>query len=345
MSVTRPDLLAGVLPVVISGGRPALAPRLTSRLLAPLAGVTADPVWLVRDDRAASYERDRWEVVAYPRAEAEEFARGHWMGPGPYEPGAFLGCFTEREWACRVAEERGCWAVLQLDDNIRRLTAFVGYASSAKVVRDRGGLALFADLLAAVTLATNSRMTGAKLQAVNPATEPGTFVRPGFPYSLFLERVDLPGREPYIGPVEEDILHAYQYASSAESATAALVYPLAYIKAHGGTAEGSGMRVYYRAGMRAVGLQRMAPEMARLMVRQTHSNGRGQARVFHWMEPGAIARRSPLVVRDRPLFEAARAACEDLSEEVMAEHQAQLRERLARRAARSQGWRIAAHGS
>lgn len=344
MSVTPPDLLRGVLPVVISGGRPQLRDRQTRRLLAPLEGVTADPVWCVRDDRAAGYERDRWEVVPYPRAEAEDYAAAHWMGPGPYEPGAFLGCFTEREWACRIAEERGCWAVLQLDDNLRRLTAFVGYASSAKVVAARGGLAMFADLLAAVTLATNSRMTGAKLQAVNPATEPGTFVRPGFPYSLFVERVG-PGREPYIGPVEEDILHAYQYAGSAEAATAALVYPLAYIKNHGGRGERSGMRVYYRAGVRAVGLQRMAPEMARLVVRQTHSNGRGEPRVFHWMEPGAIARRSPLAVRDRDLFEAARAYCEELAAEVMAEHLAQLRERLARRAARASGWRVAAHGA
>jgi len=63
------------------------------------------------------------------------------------------------------------------------------------------------------------------------------------------------------------------------------------------------------------------------------------------MEPGAIARRAPLVVRDRPLFEAARAYCEGMAEEVMAEHQAQLRERLARRAARASGWKVAAHGA
>ena len=62
LSVTRPDLLRGVLPVVISGGRPQLRDRQTRRLLAPLEGVTADPFWVVRDDRAPGYERDRWEV-------------------------------------------------------------------------------------------------------------------------------------------------------------------------------------------------------------------------------------------------------------------------------------------
>jgi hypothetical protein len=51
------------------------------------------------------------------------------------------------------------------------------------------------------------------------------------------------------------------------------------------------------------------------------------------------------VVRDRLLFEAARAYLAAMSEEVITEHQAQLRERLARRAARAHGWKVAAHGS
>jgi hypothetical protein len=261
------------------------------------------------------------------------------MGPEPYRPGTFLGCFTEREWACRLAEERGCWAVLQLDDNLLRLAAFIGYGGPAAVVKARGGLAMYADLLSAVTLASSSRMTGATLHSLNPATEAGVFARCGFPYSLFIEQVGA-GRPPYIGPVEEDILHAYQYAESTEPETAALVHPLLYMKQHGGRVEGSGMRAYYRNQRRSVGLQRMAPEMARLSVRTRHSNGRGQARVFHTMLPGSIASRAPLVIRDRDLWEAARAYCTGLAEEVTAAHVAWTQERLARRAAKAQGWRL-----
>src|SRR5215467_11140135 len=101
MSVTPAEALAGLLPVVISSGRPALVRRPTARLLPALAGVTADPVWLVRDDEAPGYERDRWELATYPLAEAEGYAEAHWTSHKPYAPGGFLGAFTAREWACR----------------------------------------------------------------------------------------------------------------------------------------------------------------------------------------------------------------------------------------------------
>jgi hypothetical protein len=333
MSVTPADSLAGILPVVISGNRPLLSHRSTSRLLAPLRGVTADPVWLVRDDRAAEYQRDGYEVATFPRDEAEAFAAEHWIGPDAYEPGGFLGCFTEREWACRLAAERGCWAVLQLDDNIKVIKLFGGYRVFRSAATSRGGLAFFADLLAAVTLATNSRMTGAKLDSLNPVAEPETFARPGFPYSLFLERVDVADREPYFGPIEEDILHAYQYGARPDAATATLVLPLLYQKEHKVSAR-SGMRPFYDNQRRSAGLQAVAPEMASVGIRASHSNGRGGRRVFHRMERGAI--RTPLVVTDRPLFDAARACCSAIRDELRPALRADAERRLAKHARRSE---------
>lgn len=309
----RPDL-AGILPVVISGNRPLLGHRATHRLLAPLRGVTADPVWLIRDEFADLYERDGHEIVTYSRADAEEYAARNWIGPDPYAPGGFLGCFTEREWACRIAAERGCWAVLQLDDNIARPYYSVGYGVAADAVVERGGLAMYADVLAAVTLSTNSRMTGACLASVSPQNHRTTFARAGYPMSLFVERVDLPDRPPYCGPIEEDILHCFEYGDRPDDGTAAIVIPLCYQKEHVVSAR-SGMRKAYQNQRRSAGLQRVAPEAIKSVVKRTHSNGKaGHARIFHQMKSGSI--RTPLVVRDQPLFDAARNYCADLQREL-----------------------------
>jgi hypothetical protein len=329
MSVTPSASLAGVLPVVISGNRPLLSHRCTSRLLAPLRGVTADPVWLVREDRAASYQRDGHEIVTFPVEEAEAFAAAHWLGPGAYQHGGFLGCFTEREWACRVAAERGYWAVLQLDDNIHHLRAFVGYGASARAVKRHGGMALFADLLAALTLSTNGRMVGARLASVNPRPEAEVFARAGFPYSLYLERVDLPDREPYYGPIEEDILHAYQYGARPDEGTAGVLMPLSYTKEHVVSAR-TGMRPHYDNQRRCAGLQMVAPEMARATIMSRHSNGRGSPRVFHQMAKGAI--RTPLVVKDAVLFEDVRSYCTELRSEIAPLLHADVVRRVGRRA-------------
>jgi hypothetical protein len=330
MSVTPRSDLAGVLPVVISGGRPALAQRSTARLLPALAGVTADPVWLVRDDQAAEYERDRWELAVYPLAAAEEYAAAHWTAPEPYRPGAFLGAFTGREWACRLAEERGCWAVLQLDDNLACLYAFTGYGICAELVTEHGGLGLYADILTAVTLATNSRMTGAALDSVpRDARVVRQVARAGFPYSLFIERTG-PGREPWHGPTEDDILHAWQYAVRADTATAAVLTPLGYHKEN--TAR-TGMRAHYDHG-RAAGLQRAAPEMASIQVLARHSNGRGEPRVFHRMTPAAIRRRAPLTVTNPALYGAVADALDELAADVGARYRDDRRAYWMKRAAR-----------
>jgi len=249
------------------------------------------------------------------------------MGPDPFEPGAFLGVFCGREWACRLAEARGCWAVLHLDDNIRRLDCFAGTGPSGEVVTRRGGLALHIDILAAVTLATNAVMTGAKLQSVNPAREAHVFARAGFPYSLFVERTDLPEREPWYGPIEDDIMHAYQIGVNARPDTACLVQPITYMKDHG--RQDSGMRPHYDQ-RRSVALQRLAPEMARLSVHKTHSNGRGGPRVFHSMLPGSI--RTPLAVTDELLWAQVRGLVQELALEVAAAIRSAVPVRLAQRA-------------
>jgi hypothetical protein len=331
MSVTPASDLAGVLPVVISGGRPALDERRTARFLPALQGVTADPVWVVRDDQAAGYEPDGREIVTYPLADAEAYAATHWTAPERFRPGAFLGAFAGREWACRIAEQRGYWAVLQLDDNLRDLRLFTGYGMTSPFTYMNGGLGLFADLLAAVTLSTNSVMTGAALDAVEPssAIRSRQLARPGFPYSLFIERLG-PGREEWYGPTEDDILHAYQYATNPSPATAAIVTPLHYIKVPGG---GTGMRAHYDHG-RAAGLQRAAPEMAAIRVLTAHANGRGQPRVFHQMKAGAIASRAPLAVTDRDLYLAAVARTNDLAAELAAGFRPRRVERLRARAAK-----------
>ena len=130
MSVSRGDVLAGILPAVITVSRPLLRQRPTAKFLGALHGVTADPVWIVRDDEAAGSEGDGHEVVTYPRGWAEQWAREHWTDIIPFDPAGVLGAFPGREHACRVAAERGCWAVLQLDDNITRLDCFVSRGAS-----------------------------------------------------------------------------------------------------------------------------------------------------------------------------------------------------------------------
>ena len=279
MSVTPADKLAGLLPVVISGGRPKLAQRPTARLLPALDGLTAPPVWLVREDEASSYERDGHEVASYPRAFAEAYAQGHWTGAAPYQPGGFLGAFCGREAACLLAEARHCWGVMQLDDNLTHLACYMLNPASCRVVTQAGGLGLFADLLAAVTLATNGAMVGAALTAAHPAGsllagDKPIFARPGFPYSCFIEVVS-PAREPWYGPTEDDILHAYQYGANASAATALVVVPLRYRKDHRAK---DGMRQAYDH-TRSVGLQRVAPQMAQLAIMRRANNSGAKPRV------------------------------------------------------------------
>jgi len=327
MSLTPADKLTGVLPVVISGGRPQLRQRTTARFLSDLHGITADPVWVVMDKDAVSYEGDGHEIATYPRGWAEEYAAAHWTALRPPEPGGFLGAFPGREYACRLAEERGHWAVLQLDDNIDRLDCFRRTPAGKRIAAFHGGMGMFADVLTAVTLSTNGCMTGAFLGSVSPARKLRVS-RIGFPYSLFLERTG-PGREHWYGPFEDDITHAYQYGGGAAPGTALVVPALVY---HKENTSKSGMRAKYNSE-RSVALQRMFPETASIGVRKAHSNGEGAPRVFHKMGRGAI--RTPMVITDHSLYSTVASQIRSLAEEFSGMAQQDVRARVNRRASRS----------
>ncbi|MEV1294468.1 hypothetical protein [Pseudonocardia sp. NPDC049635] len=316
---------------VISGGRPELRQRPVRRYLPDVDAIGVHSTcWVVSDTDAPSYEDDDHPLAVYPRAWAEEYAATHWMLPQPPEPGAFLGAFPGREWACREAERRGCWAVLQLDDNIDWLCFLRGTGYSKHFVNDHGGLGLFLDLLAGVALSTNARTVGAQLDAVNPGRKNHKIARPGFPYSLFLERVG-PGREEWYGPFEDDITHSFQYGTRADGATAA-VMPLLHYKKE--SKSKTGMRAHYNH-TRAVQLQRIFPESAKINVRATRSNGRGDPRVFHTMLPGAI--RNPLAVHDRDRFQKIGARLTELADQWHAGELAANRDKVNRRARAAAG--------
>lgn len=341
MCVTTSEQRRGILVAVISGGRPELADRPTVKFLPDLDGIVHGTVWSVSEDDAAHYEADGRELAPYSRAWAEEYAAAHWMQHDPPTPGGFLGAFPGREWACREAERRGCWAVLQLDDNLSRLSFIRGSSAGPQLVTAHSGLGLFLDILAGVALSTNARTVGASMTSVNPRlSEMRKFARAGFPYSLFLERVG-PGREEWFGPFEDDITHSLQYGSRDDGATAAVIPRLLYMKE---TSSKSGMRAHYNQ-QRSVQLQRLFPQSANLGVRATRSNGRGEPRVFHTMPPGAV--RNPLVVRDPDLFTAVTGRLRRLTDEWVQREEQANREKVARRAgqaARMRAERLRAEG-
>jgi hypothetical protein len=286
---------SGILVAVITGGRPLLKQRIVERYLPELerAGVS-ECVWVLNERDVETYEEDYHAQVTYPDDWAYDYARTHWMNPSePPKRGGFYGAFPGREWACREAEKRGCWAVLQLDDNINRLTFVKDGRGGIPVARDLGGLEFFVDVLAGVALSTNARTVGAQLCSVPEAEF--RVARPGFPYSLFIEKVG-EGREPWHGPYEDDITHSLQYGDRADGATAAVMPLIRYDKE---SLSKTGMRVVYNH-TRSKQLQALYPQAARVGVRATKSNGQGGARVFHTMPPGAI--RNPLRVVDRELY-------------------------------------------
>lgn len=308
--VTTDEQRAGLLVAVVSGDRPTLKERPTHRFLAGLAELgVSGPVWVVSSSDAPLYEEDDYELCVYPQAWAEEYADAHWTDINPRQPGGRLGPPPGREWACREAERRGCWGVLTLDDNITRLNIIREGSCGVTfaLADDLGGLGFYADMLAGVALSTNARMIGANLDAVPSIAKSDRVVaRPGFPYSLYVERVG-PGREEWYGPCEDDIIHAFQYGTRPDGATAAVMPFLLYRKEN---LSGTGLRRIYDS-TRSVGLQRMFPESAKVIIRKAHANGRGEPRVFHKMSRNAI--RNPLTVHDRALYAAVRANLEALT--------------------------------
>lgn len=327
MLVTSDEQRSGLLVAIISGGRPRLYERPTEKFLQDLNPLGVhDVVWVVSESDAAEYEHDGRPLATYSREWAFEYASKHWMHPTPPARDGFFGAFPGREWACLEAERRGCWGVLQLDDNIVDLRMPRGAGSCIRWAEREGGLGLFADMLAAVALSTNARMVGANLNSVAVATP--VVARKGFPYSLFIERMG-EGREHWFGPFEDDITHAFQYGTRADGATAALMPALRYMKESQST---SGMRAKYNHE-RSVQLQRIFPESANVVLKSQKSNGRGGPRIFHQMSPNAI--RNKLIVTDPELMSRAKERMEQIITGWWEFHQTHTRNKVEKRVARS----------
>ena len=151
--------------------------------------------------------------------------------------------------------------------------------------------------------------------------------RPGFPYSCFIERVG-EGREHWFGPFEDDITHAFQYGTSAESGTALVCPMVQYAKE---STSKSGMRSRYNHE-RSVNLHRIFPESAKVVAMATKSDGRKESggRVFHKMRNGAI--RNPQVITDRELYGQIRERLQGLFNEYLAMRKEHNRQKVQKRA-------------
>lgn len=324
---TSAEARAGLMVAIITGGRPKLKERMTAQYIEGLkAAGFGEVVWVVSDRDAPKYERDGNELAVYSHEWAYEYAREHWMRVEPPDPEAgFYGAFPGREWACREAERRGYWGVLQLDDNIETLRFMRGSGASIQFVWNKGGMGLYADLLAGIALATNAATIGAQLAAVIPSrSESRQIVRAGFPYSCFIEKVG-PGREEWFGPYEDDITHSFQYGDRADGVTAAVMPLLTYAKENKSK---TGMRAKYDS-TRSVQLQRMVPQSAKIGIRATRSNGKGEPRVFHSMAPGAI--RNPVTIKDPAQFARVKDRLQDLIREWFVLEKESNREKVRRR--------------
>jgi hypothetical protein len=254
------------LVAIITGGRPSLAERITARHLPSLqAAGFPDVEWVVREDQAAGYEPDAHPFNTYPVAWADSYARTHWRHPvARWEAGGFFGAFTGREWAMRTAEERGYDAVLQLDDNVKLLGLVTCTRPVSREVMDPGEML---SLLREFAASTNVSMLGAQLNSVPPQGKV-KIIRAGYPYSVFIEKCG-PGRMPWYGPYEDDVMHALEYAlNGGPGRTAGVVELMRYIKDHGSK---TGMRKHYD-NTRGLELPRRYPNNASLKVSRSTSS-------------------------------------------------------------------------
>lgn len=292
--------MSRVMVSIITGGRPDLAARPTRLFIDSMraAGFT-DFEWVLRSDHASAYERDDLPLNVYTVDWANRFARAHWRHPqAVWEPGGFFGAFPGREWAMRSAEDRGYDAVLQLDDNVDVIGLLNANQPAFRSALDPGTLL---HCLVELTLSTNSYMTGAQLSSVVPKGFT-TLLRPGYPYSVFVERTG-PGRMPYYGPFEDDIMHALEYARHGGPArTAGVVDVIRYNKEH--KARGGGMRTQYNAG-RGLEIANRYPENVRIGMGPKTSGSKDAARgVRHFLNTKGF---TPVTVTDPARFAAADA--------------------------------------
>lgn len=286
-----------VLVAIITGGRPELDARPTRQYVEPLraAGIT-DVEWVIRADHAPGYERDDLPLNVYSVKWASAFARAHWRHPtAVWEHGGFFGAFPGREWAMRSAEERGYDAVLQMDDNVTTLGLLNSTMPAYRAALDGGEvLRVLIDLC----LSTNARMLGGQLNSVMPTGLIQT-VRPGYPYSVFVERCG-PGRMPYYGPFEDDIMHALEYARhGGPNRTAAVVDAIRHKKEYKSK---GGMRTAYDA-TRGLEIARRYPENARIGMGRKSSSPRDNERgVRHFLTTKGF---TPVRVTDLDRYTAA----------------------------------------
>lgn len=308
-----------ILVAVITGGRPLLSDRTTRKFFASLSTI-GDIEYVVREDHAAEYEDDPGVPLnVYPVSWADQHARTHWRHPrAVFEPGGFHGAFTGREWAMRSGEERGYDLVLQLDDNLNSIgpinSSRTGYVSVAGMVRIAADLAL----------STNLSMLGFQLNSTLPAAR-SAVVRPGYPYSIFLEKPG-PGRMPYYGPFEDDIMHALEYAlNGGAGRTAGLIPTFMYAKE---SASKTGMRKHYNAE-RGLEIVRRYPRNARLVESRRTSSPRSADRgIRHLLNTKGF---TPVRVLDRERYDAARDELVALVRSCQDRIDAEARAKIARR--------------
>lgn len=294
-------MTGGVLVSIITGGRPALDDRPTRLFVDSMreAGFS-DFEWVIREDHAGAYERDDLPLNAYTVGWANTYARTHWRHPTAlWEAGGFFGAFPGREWAMRTAETRGYDAVLQLDDNVDVLGLLNANQPAFRSALTPG---ILLHLLAELCLSTNSYMTGAQLSSVVPKGFT-TLLRPGYPYSVFVERTG-PGRLPYYGPFEDDIMHALEYArNGGPHRTAGVVDVIRYNKDH--KARSGGMRAQYNTA-RGLEIANRYPQNVRIGMGPRTSGTKDAARgVRHFLNTRHF---TPVLVTDPARFTAADTA-------------------------------------
>lgn len=317
-----------LLAAVITGGRPLLRDRMTSRFFGDLQASGFDVEWVIREDHVDGYETDDRPLNIYSLDWANGYARAHWRHPSVrFEADGFHGAFTGREWAMKTGEERGYDAVLLLDDNVKALAPV-----HAELIECRRTMAPgpMLRLLADLCLSTNARMCGAQLNSV-PLARSVKVIRPGYPYSVYVEKTG-PGRIPYFGPFEDDIMHALDYAlDGGPNRTAAVVDALRYVKTSVRHNTG-GMRGYYTS-QRGLEIARRYPSNVRLKVTRGTSSPAdrsGSRAVRHILNTRGF---TPVRVVDPDLYAKAADAVRQATIDATAGRRATARDKIRKRGA------------
>lgn len=282
---------------VISGGRPKLSERPIHRMLPMIADMgLADIVWVTTEKDAESYESDGFPFLEIPTDWRFEYSRTHWLGhEQPTDPNGFLGAFAGREWANITAEQRGYWGCLQLDDNLLKFQFSSGSAGD-RIMENHHQLALATDLLASVALSTNAQIVGASVTSI---PEPPTKIAfESVAASCFIEKTG-PKREHWHGPISDDVLQSFQYATRPDGTTAAVMPLLRYAKEQKSK---TGMRAHYN-NQRYVDLQKMLPHWAKITVKP-------EGKLSKNLIPGR--RNNPLRITNPDLFNQCRTRMNEL---------------------------------